>query len=306
MKKRVIRGKIIRENWMNENGLSDVMNLIKRQKWERLFWRRELMHVAVCKEFYANLTVSLSKKKEVATSMVRGVKIELDNMILASILGVPGNTGICEYIKDVWEESKFCKPLEITRKFANDEMITTLKFMIFHMVTGDWLTMVFEAFNVPLIDKHGEEPKRRRDDEEEKVNNEASAANMENEEVNEEEDVQHDFDWEVVNEEAGIQGESGSAEKFYDAEYESQGSADMVEDVSEVSAPVPEQQKETTTIGVDPSGPVGSISDSVFVPLQAEFERARVDKIQDELDRAQVENARLLALLQQAKSQHKP
>ncbi|GAB2268276.1 hypothetical protein Dimus_003251, partial [Dionaea muscipula] len=77
-----------------------------------------------CKEFYKDLTVSISKKKEEAESCVRGVKIELDGMILASILGVPGNNGICEYIKDVWEESTYCKPLEITKKFANDDLIT--------------------------------------------------------------------------------------------------------------------------------------------------------------------------------------
>ncbi|GAB2297695.1 hypothetical protein Dimus_031782 [Dionaea muscipula] len=88
----------------------------------RMFRRRELMHIAACKKFYANLTVCLSKK-EVARSKVRGVIIELDSMILASILGVPGNNGIYEYIKEVWEEFKYIKPLEIIKKFANDDMI---------------------------------------------------------------------------------------------------------------------------------------------------------------------------------------
>ncbi|GAB2295414.1 hypothetical protein Dimus_029583 [Dionaea muscipula] len=162
------------------------------------------MHVAACKEFYANLTVYLYKKKEVVRSRVRGVEIELDNMTLALILGIPGNNGICEYMKEVWEESKYIKPLEITRKFANDE----------------------------LINAH-----RRRDDEAEKVNNEGPAVNMENEEVNEEEDVLHEFDWEAVNEEAEIQGESGSAEKFYDAEDEIQGSVDVIEETPAVPAP---------------------------------------------------------------------
>ncbi|GAB2283866.1 hypothetical protein Dimus_018352 [Dionaea muscipula] len=207
--------------------------------------------------------------KEVARSCVKGVKIELDGMILAGILGVPGNNGICEYLKDVWEESTYCKPLEITRKFANDEMITVarrvksiemkpfqrfLHFIVMknvaprfrkrdttsfmdltymdHLLTrrlvnlprvmlrhmayvisvpshelpyGDWLTRVFEEYNVPLDDKQGEEPKsydyfeetflsmcqlkrehgvwwlgtgenRRRDDEDEGVNNENAPA----------------------------------------------------------------------------------------------------------------------------------
>ncbi|GAB2290920.1 hypothetical protein Dimus_025180, partial [Dionaea muscipula] len=223
MKKRVIRGKIIKESWMEENGLTALMNLIKRQKWEKLFKKRELMHVAACKEFHKNLTVTVSKKKEVGRSSVRGVTIELDGMILAGILGIPRNNGICEYIKDVCEESTYCKPLEITKKFANDNLITVarrvkstemklfqrllhfivmknviLRFgkrdttsfmdltyvdhllmrrlvnlprvMLRHMAYvisvhyhelsyGDWLTLVFEAYKVPLLDKQGEETK---------------------------------------------------------------------------------------------------------------------------------------------------
>ncbi|GAB2287840.1 hypothetical protein Dimus_022195 [Dionaea muscipula] len=215
------------------------------------------MHIATCKEFYKNLTVTITKKKEVARTSVKGVKIELDGRILAGILGVLGNNGICEYIKEIG-----------------------------------------------VI--------RRRDDEDE-----APAENEENVEVNEGEEVQQDFDWEEVidevelqeeevHDEAEIHGESGSAKKFYDLEDEVQGSADMVDEVPEVLAPVPEQQKETATAGVDPSIPVGSISDSDFAKFQAEFDRARADSLQAELDRARAENARLQALLQQAKSQPKP
>ncbi|GAB2284382.1 hypothetical protein Dimus_018836 [Dionaea muscipula] len=46
---------------------------------------------------------------------------------LAFILGVPGKNGIYEYIKDVWEESKYTKPLEITRRFANNETLTAAR-----------------------------------------------------------------------------------------------------------------------------------------------------------------------------------
>ncbi|GAB2286349.1 hypothetical protein Dimus_020765 [Dionaea muscipula] len=31
--------------------------------------------------------------------------------------------GICEYIEEVWEESRYRKPLEITGRFANDATI---------------------------------------------------------------------------------------------------------------------------------------------------------------------------------------
>ncbi|GAB2295172.1 hypothetical protein Dimus_029346, partial [Dionaea muscipula] len=99
------------------------MEVIKRKKWEKLFKRRELVHVDAIQEFYAKLSMSHNRKKDVARSKVRGVEIVFDHLKLASILGVPGNNGICEYIKEAWEESRYTKPLEITRKFANDETI---------------------------------------------------------------------------------------------------------------------------------------------------------------------------------------
>ncbi|GAB2276225.1 hypothetical protein Dimus_010959 [Dionaea muscipula] len=233
---------MFRESWMNDNGLSNVMELIKRQKWEKLFKRRELIHVDAVKEFYARLTMTHFKKKEVAKSSVRGVEIEFDHMRLASILGIPGNNGNCEYIKDVWEESKYIKPLEITRK--------------------------------------------RRDDE---INAQAEKAEEEEEAEN------PDFDWEAVVDEAADQGESGSGEKFYNAEDEIQESVTVVEEIPAVASA---QQKETEAAGVDPSSPSGHIPDSVMSKLQADFERARANRIQADLEKAQAENARLLALLQ--------
>ncbi|GAB2273138.1 hypothetical protein Dimus_007943 [Dionaea muscipula] len=162
------------------------------------------MHTAACKEFYANLTVFIYKKKEIAKSRVKGVEIEFDSMKLTSILDVPGHTGI---IKD------------------------------HELPYGDWMTMVFEAFGVPLVDKKGEEPKmydyfeetfltmcklkredgiwwigtgenRRRDNDDEAPE----------EEVEEEEKDQIDFDWEAVVDEAAVEGESGSDEQFYDTQ----------------------------------------------------------------------------------------
>ncbi|GAB2266447.1 hypothetical protein Dimus_001455 [Dionaea muscipula] len=124
--------------------------------------------------------------------------------------------------------------------------------------------------------------------------------------VNEEEQKQ-EFDWEVIVDKVADQGESGSDDKFYDAQ------VDVEEPVVEAPA-VPafpaspgdssNQQKEVA--GVDPSGPSGHLPDSVMSKLQADFERARANRIQADLEKAQAENARLLALLQQAQSQPKP
>ncbi|GAB2273228.1 hypothetical protein Dimus_008030 [Dionaea muscipula] len=89
---------------MKDNGLNNVLELIKRQKWENLFKRRELVHVDSVKEFHARMTVIHLKKNDVVKTSVKGVAIEFDHLKLASILGIPGNNGICEYIKDLKKE----------------------------------------------------------------------------------------------------------------------------------------------------------------------------------------------------------
>ncbi|GAB2279320.1 hypothetical protein Dimus_013963, partial [Dionaea muscipula] len=194
---------------------------------------------------------------------------------------------------------------------------------------GDWLTMVFEDFGVPLVDKKGEKPKRydyfeetflimcklkrengvwwigsgenrRRDDE----------IDAPAEEAEEEEEAQNSgFDWEAVIDQAAVQGEFGSDDQYFDAQ------VDVEEPVAEFPV-VPAfpaspgdsttQQKEQTPAGVDPSGPSGHIPESIMIKLQAEFERARANRIQADLEKAQAENARLLSILQQTKNQPEP
>ncbi|GAB2280759.1 hypothetical protein Dimus_015385 [Dionaea muscipula] len=58
------------------------------------------------KEFYAKMTVIHLKKKDIVKSK---------------------NNGMREYVKDVWEESKYIKPLEITGRFANNETLTATR-----------------------------------------------------------------------------------------------------------------------------------------------------------------------------------
>ncbi|GAB2285994.1 hypothetical protein Dimus_020417 [Dionaea muscipula] len=148
--------------------------------------------------------------------------------------------------------------------------------------------MVFEAYNVPLIDKQGEEPKsydyfeetfltmcqlrgidgawwlgkrenRRRDDEDE-----APVENVQNEEVGVEEPAD-----EVLAVPAFPSSPSDSSNV---------------------------QQKQNAA-GVDPSAPTGSLPDSNFLKLQAELDHAHTTRLQAELDQARTENSRLLALL---------
>ncbi|GAB2296393.1 hypothetical protein Dimus_030513 [Dionaea muscipula] len=193
------------------------------------------------------MTVIHLKKKDIVKASMKGVAIEFDHERLASILGIPGNNGICEYVKDLWEESKYIKPLEITR--------------------------------------------RRRDDDVDAPEGEAEE---------EEEGNQDDFDWEAVIDEAAVEGESGSGDKFYDAEDKEQ---DSPAENEEISAAVPQssaQQKEKETSGVDPSCPTGRIPEAVMTKLQAEFERKRANRFLVDLEKAKDENTRLLALLHQA------
>ncbi|GAB2290477.1 hypothetical protein Dimus_024754, partial [Dionaea muscipula] len=359
-----------------------------RQKWENLFKRRELVHIDAVKEFYAKMTVTHLKKKDVVKSKVRGVDLEFDHEKLATILGVPGKNGICEYIKEVWEESKYTKPLEITRRFANDDTImkarrvksvemkpsqrfihfTVMKnviprfgkrdttsfmdldymdhltarrlvnlprVMMRHMSYvisvkdhelpyGDWLTMVFEGFGVPLVDKKGEEPKRydffeetfltmckltrengiwwigsgenrRRDDDEVAPEEEAE---------DEDEGNKDEFGRKVVIDEATIEGESGSDDQFYDAQVEVEEPVTETPATPAVPASSSAQQQDKEPSGVDPSGPTGR--EAEFLKFQAEFERKRANRFHDDLEKAKAENARLLALLHQAQFKSNP
>ncbi|GAB2288532.1 hypothetical protein Dimus_022862 [Dionaea muscipula] len=129
---------------MMDNSLNNVMDLIKRQRWEKLFKRIELIHVDAVKEFYARMTLVHHKKKDVVRSSVKGVAIEFDHLRLASVLGIPETMGY---------------------KISNlpRVMLRNMSYLIsmkdHELPFGDWLTMVFEEFGVPLVDKQGRNQK---------------------------------------------------------------------------------------------------------------------------------------------------
>ncbi|GAB2281241.1 hypothetical protein Dimus_015846 [Dionaea muscipula] len=166
------------------------------------------------------MTVIHLKKKDVVKSSVKGISIEFDHERLAAILDVPGRTGICEYIKEVWEESRYTKPLDITRRIANDESITAAR---------------------RVKSRSGEN--RRRDDD-------GDAPEVEAED--EDEGNKDDFDWEAVIDEATVEGESGSGEKFYDAEDEAQGSPELHDEIPAEATPSSAQHKDKDIARVDP------------------------------------------------------
>ncbi|GAB2265734.1 hypothetical protein Dimus_000772 [Dionaea muscipula] len=124
------------------------------------------------------------------------------------------------------------------------------------------------------------------------------------EEAEKEEENQTGFDWEAVIDEAATEGESGSGEKFYDAEDENPGSPEEQEEIPAATPHSSAQQQEQGTSGVDPSGPTGREAD--FLKFQAEFERKRANQFHEDLEKAKAENARLLALLHQAQFKSNP
>ncbi|GAB2287784.1 hypothetical protein Dimus_022145 [Dionaea muscipula] len=144
------------------------------------------------------------------------------------------------------------------------------------------MTMVFKALGVPLVNKKGEEPKRYDYFEETFL----TLCKLRRE----------DGVWWIVIDEAAVEGESGSGEKFYDAEDKGQ---DSPAENEEISAAVPQssaQQKGHDALGVDPSCPTGRIPDAVMTKLQAEFERKRANRFLADLEKAKAENARLSSL----------
>ncbi|GAB2294828.1 hypothetical protein Dimus_029021 [Dionaea muscipula] len=122
----------------------------------------------------------------------------------------------------------------------------------------------------------------------------------------EDEGNKDDFDWEAVVEEAAVEGESGSGEKFYDAEDKDQGSPEVHEEIPADDSRSSTRQKEQETSGVDPSSPPSRIPEAVMTKLQAEFERKRANRFLADLEKGKTENARLLALLHQAQSKPHP
>ncbi|GAB2288280.1 hypothetical protein Dimus_022620 [Dionaea muscipula] len=163
----------------------------------------------------------------------------------------------------------------------------------------DWVTMVFEEFGVPLVDKKGEEPKRYDYFEETfltmcKLTRENSVWWVGTGENRRRDDVVNAIE-EEDEEEGGNQ-----------AEFDWEEPVTETPAAPEVVAQASVQQKETAASGVDPSCPTGRIPEAVMNKLQAEFERARANRFQADMDKAQAENARLLALLQQAQTKPKP
>ncbi|GAB2301845.1 hypothetical protein Dimus_035871 [Dionaea muscipula] len=260
--------------------------------------------------------------------------------------------------EEVWEESKYTKPLEITRRFANDDTIMKARrvksvemkpsqrfihFLVMKNVTprfgkrdttsfmdlsymnhltarrlvnlprvmmrhmsyvisvkdhelpyGDWLTMVFEAFGVPLVDKKGEEPKRYDFFEETfltmcKLTREngiwwiGSGENRRRDDAPEEEEEE---------EEERNQDDFGEEEPVM-----------KLQRHQRVQTSSSTRRERSRTYESTPRVP---LAESRLYEISSEFERKRASRFHDELEKAKGENAELLALLHQAQTKPHP
>ncbi|GAB2283432.1 hypothetical protein Dimus_017947 [Dionaea muscipula] len=294
------------------------------------------------------MTVIHLKKKDIVKSKVRGIEIEFDHEKLATILEeydrvemkpsqrfihflvmknvIPrfGKRDTSSFLDLTYMDHLMARRLVNTPRVMMRHMSYVISMKDHELPYGDWLTLVFEAFGVPLVIKKGEEPKKydffedtfltmcklTREDgiwwigsgENRRRDEEVEAPEEEAEDVDEGNRV--DFDREAVIDEATVEGESGSGEKFYDAEEEAQGSPELPEEIPADATPSSAQRKGQGHSRVDHSGPTGREAD--FLKFQAEFERKRANKFHDELEKAKAENAKLLALLHKTQTKLHP
>ncbi|GAB2281456.1 hypothetical protein Dimus_016044 [Dionaea muscipula] len=250
---------------MNDNGLNNVMELIERREMGKSIQKERIGPYEIfVKEFYAKMTVIHLKKKDIVKSKVRGVEIEFDHEKLATILGIHRNNGMREYVKDVWEESKYIKPLEITEKgeepkkydFFEDTFLTMCKLT---RENGIWWI--------------GSGENRRRDDDE---------AAQEEEAEGEDEGNRVDFGGRRSLMRQAVEGESGSGRSSMMLEEDARGSRSA----DEIPARCYTRFGSTKDKGiarVDPSGPT---SEKRLYEVSSEFERKRANKFHDELEKA--------------------
>ncbi|GAB2296589.1 hypothetical protein Dimus_030700 [Dionaea muscipula] len=219
-----------------------------------------------------------SKKKDIVKSKVRGIEMEFDHEKSATIRGHLKLLDLT-YMDHLMSRRKINLPRVMIR-----HMSYVISMKDHELPYGDRLTMVFQAFGVPLVDK---KERNRRDMIFLRKPSSPCVS------------LPKRMEFGRI-----AEGESGSGERFYDAEDETQGSPEVQEEIPPAAPQSSAQQKEQDTAGVDPSGPTSR--EAEFLKFQAEFERKRANRFHDDLEKAKAENARLLALLHQAQTKPHP
>ncbi|GAB2268910.1 hypothetical protein Dimus_003850 [Dionaea muscipula] len=144
----------------------------------KLLKKRLLVHVDVVKEFYAKMTRDSFEEKDVVKSKVRGVDLEFDNEKSATILGrrvrsvemkpsqrfihflvmknvIPrfGKRDTSSFMDLTYMDHLMARRLVNLPRVMMRHMSYVISMKDHESPHGDWLTLVFEAFGVPLVIK---------------------------------------------------------------------------------------------------------------------------------------------------------
>ena len=120
-KRGVVRGKVVKVQYFQDQGLEVFLNKLKAQGWLDLFTNTQL----VCSppdlaEFYANVTLH----GEVITSTVNGVLVEVNAQALGVILGVP-STSFDLYLKEDRSLLSRERLVELSRRLSQQPGLTS-------------------------------------------------------------------------------------------------------------------------------------------------------------------------------------
>ena len=119
-KRTVVRGKVIKELYFQEQGLGVFLAKLRAQNWLDLFANTQHgCSVDALAEFYAHCSVT----QGVVTSMVGGKAIEFDAPKLGEILGVP-STGFEAYVREDKTALAPARLLDIARKLGQNPRLT--------------------------------------------------------------------------------------------------------------------------------------------------------------------------------------
>jgi len=114
LKRGVVRGKIVKVGYFQEQGLEVFLDKRKAQGWFELFTNTQLgCSQPDIAEFYANVSLS----EGVLSSTVNGVLIEVDARALRVILGVPA-TGFDLYVQEDKSLLSKTKLLELAQRLS--------------------------------------------------------------------------------------------------------------------------------------------------------------------------------------------
>jgi len=125
LQRSVVRGKVVRTEYFQEQGLEVFLERLRAQGWLSLFTNTQMgCSVPELVEFYANCVIT----DGVVISKVKGKEVRFDAQKLGEILGVPA-TGFDLYVREDKSVLRAAHLLELTQKLSQQIGLQTPKFV---------------------------------------------------------------------------------------------------------------------------------------------------------------------------------